>query len=67
MVPGVAEYLQCHAERLGEEGGDAVVATLGAGEDPFDLAALIRGVRPMLNPPLAAGERVEEAGTLPAA
>ena len=62
VVGDVTEYLQRQAERFGEEGGNPVVAAVGAGEDPADLAALIAGVRPVLDAPLAAGERVEEAG-----
>jgi hypothetical protein len=62
VVRDVTEYLQGQAERFGEECGNSVVAAVGAGEDPADLAALIAGVRPMLDAPLAAGERVEEVG-----
>src|SRR5205823_8883519 len=58
----VAEDLDGRAEDLAEEGGNGVVTRAAAGENLAGLGPLVVRVRPVLDPLLAAVERVEEVG-----
>ena len=58
----VAECLEALAELLGEERRDDVVAGVLAGEDPAERRAVVRRVRPVLDPPVAPVERIVELG-----
>ena len=63
MAGAVAVGAEASPELLREERRDRVVASIGiAGEDLAERRAVVRRGRPVLDPPMAAVERVEELG-----